>query len=55
MWPEVVDLYCSCQQWSRGPSLTYDSELTDESREGDRLVSLPLLVLGVSAASVYQA
>ena len=28
--------------------MTYDSELTDESREGDRLVSLPLLVLFVS-------
>jgi hypothetical protein len=28
--------------------VTYDSELTDESREGNRLVSLPLLVLFVS-------
>jgi hypothetical protein len=35
--------------------VTYDSELTDESREGNRLVSLPLLVLDVSAASVHQA
>jgi hypothetical protein len=27
--------------------VTYNSELTDESREGDRLISLPLLVLYV--------
>ena len=34
--------------------MTYDSELTNESREGDRLVSLPLLVLPVSVYSVLQ-
>ena len=31
--------------------MTYDSELPDESREGNRLVSLPLLVLYVSVNS----
>ena len=34
--------------------MTYDSELTDESRESDRFVSLPLLVLPVSVYSVWQ-
>jgi hypothetical protein len=32
--------------------VTYDSELTDESREGNRLVSLPLLVLFVSVVLI---
>jgi hypothetical protein len=34
--------------------VTYNGELTDESREGNRLVSLPLLVLIVSVVLAIQ-